>query len=102
MADVTPSKRGKDAETRRLKRLLSETQLMSLRLDKAGPHIFATFRDRRLKDGARACQYDLVLFRHAIEIGRKEWGLALPSNPVDLVRIPNGNKRRERRLEGDE
>ena len=65
LPEVTPIKRGKDAETRRLKRLLSENPLMSLRLDKSVPHIFATFRDRRIKDGVRACQYDLVLLRHA-------------------------------------
>ena len=38
---------------------------MSTRLDQAQPCIFAVFRDRRIKDGVRACQYDLVLVRHA-------------------------------------
>ena len=99
--DITPHKKGHEAETRRLNRLMkdsfAETPLSTL----SGQQL-ASFRDRRVKDGKRACQYDLVLIRHAIEIGRKEWGLALPSNPVDLIRIPNGIKRRERRLEADE
>lgn len=73
LAKVTPAKRGKDAKARRLKRLFSEKPLMSLRLDNAEPHIFAAFRDRRIKDWVRACQYDLVLLRHAWNIARKEW-----------------------------
>ena len=72
LAEVTPSKRGKDAEKRRLRCLLSEKPLMSLRLDKAEPHIFAAFRDRRIKDGVRACQYDLVLQRPAWNMARIE------------------------------
>ena len=62
---VTPYKKGVGPETRRLNRLLRETSLMSIKLDEARPHHFASFRDKRIKDGLRACQYDLVLLRHA-------------------------------------
>ena len=62
---VTPTKRGKEQEQRRLQRLLRDKQLMSISLGQARPWIFADFRDRRIKDGVRACQYDLVLMRHA-------------------------------------
>lgn len=99
--DITPHKKGHEAETRRLNRLMRDS-ISDIALSALTGQQLASFRDRRIKDGKRACQYDLVLIRHAIEIGRKEWGLALPSNPVDLIRIPNGIKRRERRLEGDE
>jgi len=102
LAEVTPTKRGKDAEARRLKRLLNEKSLMALRLDKAEPHIFATFRDRRIMDGVRACQYDLVLLRHAWNIARIEWGWHLPNNPLTLIRMPKSNPRRERRLKEGE
>ena len=102
LAEVTPSKRGKDAETRRLKRLLGEKPLMSLRLDKAEPHIFAAFRDRRIKDGVRACQYDLVLLRHAWNMARIEWGWPLGDNPLSLIRMPKNNPPRERRLKAGE
>ena len=60
------------------------------------------FRDRRIKDGIRACQYDLVLIRHIFEIARKEWNLGLAVNPVDQIRKPNGLKPRNRRLEPNE
>ena len=98
LAEVTPAKRGKDAEARRLKRLLGDKELMSHRLDKAEPHIFATFRDQRLKDGVRACQYDLVLLRHAWNIARIEWGWPLGDNPLTFIRMPKNNPPRERRL----
>ena len=60
---ATPKKKGAEPEARRLNRLLKETALMQIKLDDAKPHHFATFRDKRVKDGNRACQYDLVLLR---------------------------------------
>ena len=48
---VTPHKKGAEPETRRLNRLLKEKALMSIKLDEAKPHHFATFRDIRIKDG---------------------------------------------------
>jgi len=58
---VTPLKKGAEPETRRLRRLLKETELMSIKLNDAQPHHFAAYRDKRLANGNRACQYDLVL-----------------------------------------
>ena len=95
---VTPTKRGKDQETRRLRRLMSEKYLMSLSLKQAHPHTFADFRDRRIDDGVRACQYDLVLMRHAWNMARIEWGWPLSDNPISLIRMPKNNPPRERRL----
>ena len=71
---VTPTKRGREQEERRLKRLLREKQLMSICLDKALPCIFADFRDHRIKDGVIACHYGLVSMRHAWNTARIEWG----------------------------
>ena len=58
----------------------------------------AEFRDRRIIDGVRAAQIDLILIRHCIKLARLEWGVNMPTNPVEGIRIPNGIKRRERRL----
>lgn len=99
---VTPQKRGKDTELRRLKRLLGEKPLMSVLLKEAHPPIFAIFRDRRLGDGVRACQYDLVLLRHAWNMARIEWGWPLGDNPLSLIRMPKNNPPRERRLRAGE
>ena len=99
---VTPQKRGKDTELRRLNRLLGEKPLMSVYLEEAHPPIFADFRDRRLGDGVRACQYDLVLLRHAWNMARIEWGWPLGDNPISLIRMPKNNPPRERRLKPGE
>jgi hypothetical protein len=50
----------------------------------------AEFRDRRIIDGVRAAQIDLILIRHCIKLARLEWGVNLPTNPVEGIRIPNG------------
>ena len=99
---VTPTKRGREQEVRRLQRLLRDKQLMSISLDQAQPCIFANFRDRRIHDGVRACQYDLVLMRHAWNTARIEWGWPLPNNPISLIRMPKNNPPRERRLKDGE
>ena len=88
---VIPHKKGAAPETRRLKRLLKETTLMEIKLNEAQPHHFATFRDKRLKDGNRACQYDLVLLRAAWNTARIEWGWDLGDNPLTLIRFPKSN-----------
>ena len=99
---ATPNKKGAEPETRRLNRLLKETSLMQIKLDDAKPHHFATFRDKRLKDGNRACQYDLVLLRAAWNTARIEWGWDLRDNPLTLIRFPKSNPPRERRLKQGE
>lgn len=100
-AEITPAKKGRDAENRRLNRLRNDdiARVSIASLD--GPTL-CQFRDRRLNDGKRACQYDLVLIRHALEIGRKEWALPIRTNPVDEIRVPNGIRARHRRLLPDE
>ena len=95
---ATPNKKGAEPETRRLNRLLKETSLMSIKLDEARPHHFASFRDQRIKDGNRAAQYDLVLMRAAWNTARIEWGWDLGNNPLTLIRFPKNNPPRERRL----
>jgi len=99
--EITPLKKGRDPELRRLTRLLRDN-ISSKPLSKlSGPRL-VTFRDRRIGDGMRAAQYDLVLIRHCLNIARKEWGVSLPSNPVNDIRVPNGIRHRERRLEEGE
>ncbi len=99
---VTPLKKGAEPETRRLNRLSKETTLMKIKLDEAQPHHFASYRDKRIKDGNRACQYDLVLLRAAWNTARIEWGWDLGNNPLTLIRFPKSNPPRERRLKQGE
>ena len=95
--EVTVSKRGKETELRRLRRLI-EDHVSCLTIDKLTSQSLADFRDRRLKDGKRACYYDLVLIKHCLKIAIHEWGLMLSSNPVDFIKMPPTSKPRQRRL----
>ena len=99
--EVTPLKKGRLQEQRRIRRLLNDP-ISEFRLANLIPMEIANFRDRRVKDGVRAAQIDLILIRHCIKTARNEWGVTMQSNPVDGVRIPNGIRRRERRLETGE
>ena len=99
--EITPKKRGKESEARRIKRLLKDS-LSRYRLDELSSHRLAEFRDRRLSDGVRACQYDLVIIRHCINLAINEWGLMLDKNPADNLKKPSSNPARERRLSDDE
>ncbi len=98
LQEVTPKKKGRGPEERRLKRLLRETDFMNNLLQEVDPPVIAEYRDRRLKDGVRACQYDLVLIRHAWNIARLEWGWNIETNPVEQIKLPKNNPPRERRL----
>ena len=100
--EITPKKRGHEVEDRRLRRLLREKEIMKVPLKRLLPPILASFRDKRLKDGVRACQYDLVLIRHAWNIACIEWGWDLGDNPVEKIRLPKNNPPRERRLKPGE
>jgi len=99
--EITPQKKGKPQEFRRISRLLKD-RISDTKLSKLSSARIAEFRDRRMKDGVRAAQIDLILIRHAIKIARLEWGIELSTNPVEGVRIPNGVVRRTRRLESGE
>ena len=95
--EITPSKLGADVERRRLKRLIGD-DISSCQLDRLSSQAIAKFRDRRLLDGRRTCQYDLILIRHCIKLAINEWGLMLSSNPVDKVKLPPSSRSRDRRL----
>jgi len=95
--EITPEKKGKSQEIRRINRLLRDP-LAATQLSVLSSTILAEFRDRRIHDGLRATQIDLVLIRHCVKIARQEWGITMPGNPVDAIRIPNGVRQRDRRL----
>jgi integrase len=94
---ITPQKKCKEMETRRLNRLIHDP-IAKTKLVNMSPALFARFRDRRLKDGIRTCHYDLVLLRHILKIAKFEWGIPLNENPLDYVRKPPVSKPRDRRL----
>ena len=101
VANVLPSKRGVLTEGQRLQRLIKDP-VSSLKASQLTSQAVDAFRDRRLLDGRRTCHYDLILIRHCLKIAMNEWGLMLPSNPVDRVKMPPLSPARNRRLESGE
>ena len=101
LIDVLPAKRGAATEGQRLQRLIRDP-VSSLRVSQLTSQAIAAFRDRRLLDGRRTCNYDLILIRHCLKIAMNEWGLMLSSNPVDRVKMPPSSSARNRRLEDGE
>ena len=98
---ITPAKRGAKTEQRRLTRLINDS-ISDYSIEQLTSKTLARFRDRRLIDGQRTCQYDLILIRHCLKIAMSEWGLMLSVNPVDQIKKLPSPKARERRLNDGE
>ncbi|HDR9512159.1 site-specific integrase [Burkholderia cepacia] len=96
--EVTPTKRGHESETIRL-RALARDALASYSLANLTPPVFAQWRDRRLRTvSGSTVNRELNLLHHVLEVARKDWGIAMSANPVSDVRRPRSNPGRERRL----
>ena len=74
LSEITPEKKGRDQEQRRINRLLRDP-ISDCRLSQLSSTVMAEFRDRRVHDGIRAAQIDLILIRHCIKLARLEWGV---------------------------
>ena len=42
---------------------------------------------------------ELTIFSQALTTASKDWGIALPQNPVQMISLPKADKARTRRLE---
>lgn len=95
--EISPLKKSADPEANRIAFLLRDP-VTHLRLSDLRPADLAAFRDRRLQEvtGYTVIR-DLTLISHAINIARKEWGIAM-DNPCSLIRRPKENRPRKRRL----
>lgn len=100
--DVTPKKRSADSERLRLTKLLRDP-LCDNALADLTPRALAAYRDARLalvKPGT--VRRELSLINHALDVARREWGLGLLQNPLELVSLPALNNARDRRLQKGE
>ena len=96
-SEITVGKRGAVQEGFLLG-VLRRQPFSSLQMSAVTPTIVAEFRDRRLLNVSSATvRRELAVLSHCFEIGRKEWGIAVP-NPVKEIRLPSPSKARERRL----
>ena len=98
LTEITPSKKGAEPESARIRSLLrhplADRYLASIRgVD------MARYRDERLKKVVPATvKRDLVILSHLFEVARKEWGLYV-QNPVRDIKVPRHSKARDRRLQ---
>lgn len=98
-AEILPSKKGKEAESIRLRTLACSTlgrRTMATLSSKA----IAEWRDARLKEvSGSTVNRELNIISAVINVSIREWGIALPYNPVSLVKRPPQGRGRDRRLD---
>jgi integrase len=100
--EVSISKRGKDAEEVRIEQF-KKTNLAKYSVASITGQMVAEWRDSRLKEvsGSTVCR-DLTLLSHVFSVAIREWGIALHSNPVSLIRKPPAGKPRDRILTSEQ
>ncbi len=101
--EITPHKKGAKAEMQRI-RVWQQHSLAQCSLTTIRGKDIATYRDQRLAKGkaVNTIRNELKIISHLYTVARKEWGMENLSNPVTIIRLPQGAKVRNRRLEGDE
>lgn len=94
----SPGKRGAQSERARLA-AMARGPIGQCTLAKLSSSAVATYRDSRLTKVAPATVVrELSIMQTAIETALREWGIALPRNPIALVRRPTVRNDRKRRL----
>ena len=87
LAEITPSKKGADPESARIRLLLRHPLANRYVAGIRGVDI-ARYRDGRLKKVSSATvKRDLVIVSHLFEVARKEWGIQV-HNPVRDIKLP--------------
>lgn len=98
-AEVLPTKRGKDAEDYRIQ-ALTRSSLASHSMTALSSKAIAAWRDGRLKQvSGSTVNRELNIISAVINVAIREWGIALPHNPVSLIKRPKEGQPRERRLD---
>ncbi len=102
LEEVTITKRGKKEETSRIN-AFKRSHLARHSVFSITPHMVASWRDARLKVAAGSTvTKELNLLGHVFSVATREWGIALPSNPVSKVRKPPQPEARNRVLTNEE
>jgi integrase len=99
--EVVPTHKGHQAERYRVQTLLRF--FGGLKLVHLTPKEVATYRDIRLKEVSPASlKRELSILNRALTVASKDWGIALPQNPVKMISLPKVDNARTRRLEEGE
>lgn len=95
---VTPLKRGRVPEAKRIEVFLREdwTRLLVAR---ASALVFSRFRDKRLKEvSPGTVRREMGFLSSVFEVARKEWGYTALQNPMAGIKKPKAPEGRTRRL----
>ena len=99
--EVVPKFKGSNPALYRcktLRRLLGKHRVVELT-----PATLASYRDERLQTiQPNSLRREFGLLSAAINTAAIDWGISIPSNPVQFVRVPKFDNRRDRRLEDGE
>jgi len=99
--EVVPKQSGSNPALYRcktLRRLLGKYRVAEL-----SPATLASYRDERLKTiKPNTLKREFGILSAAINTAVIDWGISIPSNPVQFVRVPKFDDRRDRRLEDGE
>jgi|ETNmetMinimDraft_18_1059904.scaffolds.fasta_scaffold02115_6 integrase len=99
--EVVPKQSGSNPALYRcntLRRMLGKHRVAELT-----PAILASYRDERLQTiQPNSLRREFGLLSAAINTAVIDWGISIPSNPVQFVRVPKFDDRRDRRLEDGE
>lgn len=96
--EVSPAKRGAKAEAYRIEQF-KRSKLAQYAPAAITSRLIAEWRDGRLKEVSPSTALrELLLLSHVFAVAIREWGIALNTNPVSLIRKPTPNKGRDRVL----
>jgi integrase len=101
--EVTPTKKSANKEIHRVRKWKAEP-LAQRGLSLIRSHDMASYRDRRIKEGASndTIRQELALVSHLYTIAIKEWGMETIRHPLRGIRFPKPGKARDRRLLQDD
>ena len=96
-SEVVPQFKGSNSTAYRcntLRRMLGQVRVVELT-----PAILASYRDERLKTiQPNSLRRELGILSSAINTAVIDWGIPIPSNPVQFIRVPKFDDKRDRRL----
>lgn len=100
--EISTTKRGAEIETIRIN-ALCRSSLAKYAVASITGQTLAHWRDQRLTEvSGSTVTRELQLLGHLFTVAIREWGFALHSNPVSLIRKPTPNKARDRVLNDDQ
>ena len=97
LEEVSKKKKGYQVERYHLQHIFKNS-FVHKSINQIQPKIIASYRDSRLKTvKSSTVLREFNILQHIFSTAIKEWGYPI-ANPFHLIRKPNGNFRRERRL----